>query len=181
MASETKMSTVRGLMRCRSWGSTSAGAAGLGGVLAQVVAERLARHQRLARRRAERERLDARGGARHGRLADDGDGRVDRPGHADLEGGRREQLRHVGVEHLVGGGDLGEAEVDHPGPAVRRQHHVGQAQVAVGDAVRAHRLDALPDAAQDVVGDRLVVHPVQGIAGRALVGEQEPLVADVRR
>ena len=99
---------------------------------------------------------------------------------AHLEGGRGEQLGDVGVEHLVGGGDLGEAEVDEPGPPVGGEQHVGEAQVAVGDAMRAQLRDALPDLRQHRVRDGLVCDAVERVAGGALVGEQEAVVADAR-
>ena len=60
-----------------------------------------------------------------------------------------------------------------------RHHHVGEAQVAVGDAMAAQLLHALPDLQQHLVGDRLVGDTVKGVARGALVGEKKALVADV--
>ena len=146
MASETKTSTVRGLMRCRSCGSTSP---------APLASPAYLRSSSQSGLRATSDLrvavLSASGWMRGAALATAGlpttataasTARFD----AHLEGRRREQLRHVGVQHLVGGRDLGEAEVDEPGAAVRRQHHVGQPQVTVRDAADAHLFHALPDA-----------------------------------
>ena len=145
------VSTVRGLMRCRSWGSTSP---------ASLASAAYLRRSSQSGLRATSDLrvavLSASGWMRGAALATAGLPRTATAASTarvapDLEGGRREQLRHVGVEHLVGGGDLGEAEVDEPGAAVGRQHHVGEPQVAVRDAALPHHRDALPDAAQHVV------------------------------
>ena len=75
----------------------------------------------------------------------DGGGLGDGAVGADVDARRRQQLGHVGGEEQVRGGQLAEAEVDEPHLAVVVEEDVGEAEVAVGDAVPAQSASELPD------------------------------------
>ena len=181
MASETKTSTRAQLDALQVLGLDVAGAAGLGGVLAQFVAERLARHQGLARRGAERERLDARRRAGHRRLADDRDRRRRPPGSTPTLRAVDDSSSATSVSSIWSVAAISaKPKSIIQGLPVRRQQTLARRRSRW--AMRCVRicLHALPDARQHVVGDGLVGHPVQGVAGGPCVGEQEALVAHVR-
>ncbi len=91
----------------------------------------------------------------------------------DDDARRGDQLGHIGGQQQVRCGDLAEPEVDHPHPAVVGAEQVGQAQVAVGDAVPTQEAHLLPDLTEHLVGDLLGGDAVERTAGHGVVGQHE--------
>ena len=72
--------------------------------------------------------------------------------HADEEGQRREQLRHVGAERLIAGIDVRCREVDER-HLVTVDHHVRRIECTVSQTSTLESSDMGPQLAEDSVGD----------------------------
>jgi hypothetical protein len=90
-----------------------------------------------------------------------------------LQGGRGQQLGDVGGQEERRRRQLAEPEVDQPHRAVRRKEDVGEAQVAMGDAVLPQAAHLLPDRRQHAVGDLVGLQPIEAAPLDGLVGKDE--------
>ncbi len=108
--------------------------------------------------------------------------RVDRDAYGPLGPGdhdeRSEELRDVGVEDVVGHGELGEAEVDQPRLVIGRDEHVGAAEVSMCDAAVSEDRDLLPDAGHELVGDVRRIHAVDRLTRDRVVREEHRVHSD---